>query len=433
MNAMPDQRVLRILAALLFLVLLIGGVGAYSTAADTLVDPGVYLNFNEGSGVTAFDLSGHGASGTIFGASRTDNQGCGQAVLFNGIDDYISIPYNSANHPDKEITVSTWFYTDSFDPQVLVSTYNNGGYRLGFGDANDLWWTINLAGSGEISVPVQHESIAPHEWHYVTGTYNGKTSKIYLDGILRNQVNATGPIAYEYNNYVILGAEAGTYNQPSHTCPHFFRGGLDEVRIYPAALTTSEIIDDRLLCTPGPIASPAGKPILTNAAAACIYNSGSLSLVPGESVTRTLTFTDANETGIWNITLPPGSKLEMQVRDHYSTTDPDAWYAELADEKGRLDRTVAFANTNSGPVEGIVGSGNATAKVKYFDGNGRFPVTVDVRFDSRTPPPPAVPGINPQNILSNPIIVIYSASWATLIAILLVVIWLHRRNRDEKK
>ncbi|WP_321506167.1 LamG domain-containing protein [uncultured Methanoregula sp.] len=433
MNAVPTLQVMGKLLVVSFLFcVLTGSVCAYSNTIDTTVNPGVYLNFNEGSSATAFDLSGHGSSGTIHGAERVDNEGCGRAMFFNGIGDYISIPYSSLNHPEQEITVSTWFYTDSFDPQALVSSYNNGGYRLGFGDGDDLWWTINLQGPGEISVPIQHESITPHQWHYVAGTYNGKTSKIYLDGVLRNQVNASGPIHYEYNNYVLLGAEAGTYDQPSLVCPHFLRGGLDEVRIYPVAQTTGEIIDDRLRCTPGDIITPVGKPILTNAAAACVYHSGSIHLGTGESVFRTLTFNGTDETGTWNVTIPPGSALEVQVRDLYSSSYPDAWYIEMADEKGRIDRSVAFASTNSRPVGGVIPSGNATVRVKYFDGKDRFPSTVDIRFDSRTPPPPSIAAISPANILANPIIVIYSASWATLIAILLVIIWLHRRSKQQK-
>ncbi|MFA4877636.1 MAG: LamG domain-containing protein [Methanoregula sp.] len=433
MNAVPTLQVMgKLLAVSLLFFVLISGACAFTPTINTVADPGVYLNFNEGSGATAYDISGHGTSGSMYGAERADNEGCGRAIFFNGLGDYVSIPYSSLNHPEQEITVSTWFYTDSFDPQAIISSYHDGGYRLGFGDGNDLWWTVNLQGAGEVSVPIQHESITPHQWHYVTGTYNGKTSKIYLDGILRNQVNATGPIHYEYNNYVLLGAEAGTYDQPSAVCPHYFRGGLDEVRIYPVALTTSEIIDDRLRCTPGEIITPMSKPILTNAAAACIYNSGSIHPGPGESVFRTLTFNGANETGSWSVSLPPGTTLDVQVRDLYSASTPDAWYIELADERGRIDRTVAFANTNSRPVSGVLPSGNATVMVKYFDGKGRFPTTVDVRFESHPPRPPSIPGISAHSILSNPIIVIYSASWATLIAILLVIIWLHRRSKQKE-
>jgi hypothetical protein len=433
MNAVPTLKVPgKLLAASLLFLVLVSGVCASGNPVDTSRDPVVYLNFNEGSGLTAYDLSGHGNSGSIFGASRADNEGCGRAMVFNGLGNYISIPYSSANHPEDEITVSTWFYTDSFDPQVLVSSYQDGGYRLNFGDGNDLWWTVNLQGSGEVSVPVQHESITLHEWHYVTGTYDGKSSKIYLDGILRNQVNASGPVHYEYNNYVMLGAEAGTYDQPAAVCPSFFRGGLDEVRIYPAALSTSEVMDNRLLCTPAGSIPGQGNPIRTKAASACIYNSGSIRLGPGETLFRTLTFNGANETGTWNISLLPGSTLGVQVRDLYSASYPDYWYVEIADEKGRIDRSVAYPNTNNGPNEGVIPTGNATVNVKYFDGKGRFPATAEVRFDSYPPPVPAIPAIVPPNILANPIIVIYSASWATLIAILLVVIWLHRRSREQK-
>ena len=46
--------------------------------------------------------------------------------------------------------------------------------------------------------------------------------------------------------------------------------------------------------------------------------------------------------------------------------------------------------------------------------------------------PQIPPMITPQNI-ANPIIVIYSASWATLVAVLLVIIWLHRRRSGQCK
>ena len=62
------------------------------------------------------------------------------------------------------------------------------------------------------------------QWHQVTGTYDGNTMKIYLDGILRNQANATGAIHYEDENYIILGAEAGAADTPGRLSPLFYRG-----------------------------------------------------------------------------------------------------------------------------------------------------------------------------------------------------------------
>ena len=161
----------------------------------------------------------------------------------------------------------------------------------------------------------------------------------------------------------------------------------------------------------------------------CTITSGSLSLSPGESVTRTITLTEKAGNADWHITQQPGSKLIVKIRDTYSQVNPDAWYVEIADEKGRIDRSIAFPNTNNAPVEGIIPSGNATVTIRYFDGKERFPATAVVQFTC-LPPPPAPPQ-PPQNILANPIIVIYSASWATLIALVLVILWLHQRRKDR--
>ena len=414
----------------LILLCIISGACAYTDNSYSVPEPGLYFNFNEGSGNYALDVSGNGNAGTMHGVSRLENGGCGRAVFFNGINDYVEIPFSSQNHPAKEITVSLLFYTDSFEPQVLISSYEDGGYRLGFDDGNDLWWTINLESRGEVSIPVQHEGISLHQWHQVTGTYDGETLKVYLDGVLRNQLNATGSIHYEYNNYVMLGADAGVYNLTDQNCPQYFRGGLDEVRIYPVALTYGQVMDDRFSCSQEPVAPSKDFLVQTQPFLPVQLHQVLFILGPNELTSRILTFSNQTENGTWNVTLPPGSTLVVRAEDFYSVSYPDAWYIELSDEKGRITRSIAFPNTNNAPVKGVVPSGNATVRIKYFDGKERFPAKVAIQFESIAPPPlpPA-----PQTILNYPIIVIYSASWATLIAIILVMVWLHRRKQRGGK
>jgi len=415
-----------ICGVLVLFMLSVGIACATLDPATDSLDPAAYLNFNEGSSVYAMDSSGHGNAGTIHGATRIENGGCGRALFFNGYDNYVTIPFSYGNHPVKEITISLWFFVDSFDPQVLLSGYHTGGYRLAFDDGNDLWWTINLEGNGDVSVPIRHEGITPGEWHHVTGTYNGYTSKIYLDGILRNQVNVTGAIHYENNNYIIVGADAGTYDTPDPACPRYFRGGIDEVRIYDRALSYGEVMDDRFSCPTEPgthtMAIPAGRVTDT-----CAASSGSVSLTNGQAVTRQLMFTNQTENGIWHVSLPKGSRLIVKASDAYAKVYPDAWYVEIGDENERITRSIAFPNTNNAPVEGVIPSGNATVIVRYFDGLYRFPAQVNMQFESATVQPPPV---IPKAILENPIIVIYSASWATLIAIIVVIFWLHKRRKQ---
>ena len=432
MNTDPFARRLRpFLFFCIVLLVLAGSVHAAPAVAGTQGEPAVYLDFNEGSGNTVLDASGHGDAGTIYGAARTASGGCGGALLFNGTGSYVGVPFTAQNHPQKEITVSAWFYVDSFDPQTLVSSYDNGGYSLGFGDGDDLWWTVTTEGSGVVTVPVQHEGITPHQWHHVTGTYDGQTAKIYLDGALRNSVNASGRIHYEYNNSVVLGADAGAFASPDSPCPHFLKGGLDEVRIYGTALDYGQVMDDRYRCSAEPKVLP---PENVNATVnSCSSSSGALSLHNGESAYRTLLFSDKTVNGTWNVSVPPDSTLIVSGYDLYPSSYPDAWYLEIADEKGgRVDRSIAFPNTNNAPVEGVIPSGNALVYVRYFDGKYRFPASVGIQFQCIAPPPQSLSAI-PQNILANPSIVIYSASWATLIAVLLVIVWLHRRRAAAKE
>jgi hypothetical protein len=425
----PVTRRLKTCALFCLLILCVtGGTHAQTDGSQSNPEPAFYLNFNEGSGNYALDASGNGNTGTIYGASRIESGGCGRAISLDGMNNYVEIPFTFQNHPTKAITVSLWFYPDSFEPQVLVSTYEEGGYRLGFDDGGDLWWTLNLDKQGEVSIPVQHEGIRLHQWHQVTGTYDGYSMKVYLDGVLRNQMNTTGAIHYEYNNYVALGADAGPYNRTDPGCPQNFHGGLDEVRIYPTALTYGQVMDDRFHCSQEPVELHREFIIQNPTTPSCYGASGSVKIGPNQVNSQILSFMNQTENGTWKVTLPPGSTLVVKAQDHYSLSYPDYWYIELSDENGRITRSVAFPNTNNAPVTGIVPSGNATVLVRYFDGKERFPAKVSVQFESITPPQPQMP---PQSILNYPIIVIYSASWATLIAIIVVMIWLHRRKNRK--
>lgn len=391
--------------------------------------PSVYLNFNEGSGSVALDASGHGNVGTIVGGvQREDNGGCVKALVLNGNANYVAIPYTAANHPADAVTVSLWFYVNDTFPATLVSTRanGNGGYRLAFDDENNLNWTISLDKSGDVSVAVPSDTIAPDQWHHVTGTYDGQTIKVYLDGVLRNQKNASGAIRYPAANFVMVGAESGTAGTPNPDAPTFLTGGIDEVRIYSGALSYADVMDDRFRCTVIPGTGVLSLPNTTDVSGG--LPSGSLVLANGETVTKRLTFSASTENGTWQVTVPPGSELSVRATEIYPAAYPDEWYVELRDGNTRLTRAVAFPATNNAPVKGVIASGNATVLVHYFGGPARFPAGVELSFTS-APAEPAVP--LQKAILEYPIIVIYSASWATLIALIVVIFWAHRRNKAK--
>ena len=416
--------------ALLMVVVFILIAGVYAAPDITIPspEPVVYLNMNEGSGQYLLDLSGNGNSGTIHNASRTGNSACSGGLQLSGVNDYVAIPYSSKNHPDKEITVDLWFAIYSYDRQVLISSYKDGGYRMAFDDGGDLWWTVNSAKSGDISVPIQHEYIPPNQWHHVAGTYDGRTAKIYLDGVLRNTVNASGPIHYTYKNYVMLGVDAGAVDRPDPQCNGYMKGGLDEVRIHNRALTYGEVMDDRFSCTQEPVPLTYEKTIRA-LPAECTYLSSAFALNGGEVMVHRVIVSDPLQQAVWHVQVQPGSTIKVDVKDAYSQVYPDSWYVEIDDGATRLTRSVAFPNTLNSPSEAVIPSGNATVIVRYFDGVNRFPSSAFVNVRCTVPAPIIQEPPNP--IFSNPIIVIYSASWATLIAIVLVIFWLRRRNKGK--
>lgn len=420
------------LALIICCVLLVVSTAASALPAGTdTVEPVVYLNCNEGSGPGAFDASGHGSAATLHNVSRAEKGVCGGSLVFDRPFNYGSIPYRSTNHPEDGVTVSAWFFVDSFERQDLISTCHNGGYCLGFGDGKDLWWTVHVPGEGAVSVNVQHEGITPWRWHHVAGVYDGKTSKIYVDGVLRNQINASGPIVYDTPNYVMLGANAGESTTPDPVCPNYLYGGLDEIRIYDRGVPYSQITGDRFRCPQESSAPPEKIRLPKRVETSCNAASGHLALGPGESVTRTLEFDDEGMTGTLEIRMQPDSTLVVNAYDHHSQINPDAWGVEIRDSTGRIDRSIAFPNTNNAPVDGVIASGNATVTISYFDGTGRFPASVDVRLTAIAPPPHPPPP--PAEPFLNPIIVIYSASWATLIALVLVILWLHQRRVKRRQ
>ena len=70
--------------------------------------------FNEGSGATASDASGHGNTGTVINPSWTTGKN-GSAVAFNGSSTAVSIPDNNNSLDVSTLTVEAWIFKNSCD------------------------------------------------------------------------------------------------------------------------------------------------------------------------------------------------------------------------------------------------------------------------------------------------------------------------------
>src|SRR5690349_13859404 len=65
-------------------------------------------NFNEGSGSTVTDLSGHNLTGTIVGATWSTGGKYGNALSFNGKSSYVDLGNPSALQLTGSMTLEAW-------------------------------------------------------------------------------------------------------------------------------------------------------------------------------------------------------------------------------------------------------------------------------------------------------------------------------------
>jgi hypothetical protein len=72
--------------------------------------------------------------------------------------------------------------------------------------------------------------------YHIVGVYNGSTQTLYVNGVQVAQAALTGAITAN-NNALYIGSWNGS--------KEFFRGTIDEVAVYSAALTATQVANHR--------------------------------------------------------------------------------------------------------------------------------------------------------------------------------------------
>jgi hypothetical protein len=151
----------------------------------------------------------------------------GNAQAFNGADASIEVPYSSALNPDK-FTVSCWALYDKTSADTLYRSPvasrsdNFTGFLLYAG--NNYWegWAGTGTGWGGKQVP--GPAIAANVWTALTIVYDGKTLKLFTDGMERLHT----PLSIVKNQ---LGPLLIGGFPDSSIASGFFSGRIDEVVI----------------------------------------------------------------------------------------------------------------------------------------------------------------------------------------------------------
>ena len=91
--------------------------------------------FNEGTGTTVADSSGHGLTGTISGATWTAGGKFGNALTFNGTNALVTIPNAASLQLTVGMTLEAWVY-----PTVVNNAWRDIIYK-----ANDNYYLEGMS------------------------------------------------------------------------------------------------------------------------------------------------------------------------------------------------------------------------------------------------------------------------------------------------
>lgn len=168
-------------------ILVLGLIWTGTSAAKVDLKDAVGIWLFEGKGDVAKDETGNGHDGKIIGAKRVKGK-VGQALEFDGKDDYVEIEPDSSLNPRETITVTAWVKS-TIKGQYnavwsVVSKYD--AYILGPPSAGPQMCFIIHDGGWKYEscfTPKDHTA-----WIHYVGTYDAKKNEkhLYVDGVLES-------------------------------------------------------------------------------------------------------------------------------------------------------------------------------------------------------------------------------------------------------
>lgn len=204
-----------------------------------------WWKMDETGGAGVSDSSGNAFNGTAFNGPTWTSGKIGNAMNFDGSNDYVDLP-NSLAVSSSTGSVSMWIKTGAnfSDAAHLfyaspVNTGNGGGaeneLHLNFlSDERLQFYIKGPASNGSSDVNLNSAAgYADNAWHHVAVTWdiNGSAT-MYVDGM--NVASAT----HDANSFT--GTSVTRLGRPA-TATRYYNGLMDDVRLYNVALSASQV------------------------------------------------------------------------------------------------------------------------------------------------------------------------------------------------
>jgi len=198
-------------------------------------NPYMSLNIPFNSGGTQADFSGNGSSGTVVGpvVPPIPSTSCkvGTCLDFDGIDDHVSIAGTFGGA--SEVTVAAWAKVEVADTgnfQAVISSTDQSFVHL----------QVNYPGGGgnlavytnSTTILLPMVTLSAGTWHHIVIAARSGSTKVYVNG---TEVSSSVATFSTINSTTSLNIGRGFGGGRR------FNGMIDEVQIYPRALTEAQI------------------------------------------------------------------------------------------------------------------------------------------------------------------------------------------------
>ena len=172
----------------------------------------------------------------------------GQSFNFDGVNDHVAVPDATNLDFTTALTVEAWIYPVSISvsyPTIVgkwdAVAVNHRSYVFHLEPSRKVIFRVSPNGlelGFGVGTVISNSSVPLNQWTHVAGVYDSSSIKIYINGILDNQVAYIQGI-FPGTNDLAIGAVIGGVAPGQSIAP--FAGRIDEVRLYDCALTQGEV------------------------------------------------------------------------------------------------------------------------------------------------------------------------------------------------
>ena len=185
---------------------------------------------------TIQDQSTYNHDGTTVGDPDAVAGYAGAGIDLNGVDQYITTP-DSTNLEVTQFTVMAWVYLrGTGSTQAIWCNWDSPyGYWMKINTSDQLIGAIGNGSSQTITAP---DPLPLNTFSHCTFTFDGSLLKLYVNGRLVAQQDATTSVSFIPDCTAVAGALS---NNNGVTYQQFLNGILDELYVYSVPRTQCEI------------------------------------------------------------------------------------------------------------------------------------------------------------------------------------------------